>query len=68
MRIDVRSRTETWAYWTRRYDSDVIAKLGGCLEKEFVVFDVGANVGFYSIDARQKAPAIGWTLCMLLNR
>lgn len=49
MRIDVRSKTEQWAYWTGEYDADVISRLATCLQEHCTVFDVGANVGFYSI-------------------
>ncbi len=49
MRIDVRSKTEQWAYWTGEYDTDVISRLATCLQEHCTVFDVGANIGFYSI-------------------
>ncbi len=62
MRLDVRSRTEIWAYWTGRYDNDIISKLATCLEKESVVFDVGANVGFYSIALAKRLQPLGGSL------
>jgi len=49
MRVDVRSRTEAWAYWTGEYDGTIISRLRTCLTPGCVVLDVGANVGFYSI-------------------
>lgn len=49
MRLDVRSRTEAWAYWTGEYDAAIISRLRTCLTPGSVVLDVGANVGFYSI-------------------
>ena len=49
MEIDVRSRTEQWAYWTGEYDAEIITRLSACLPQGCVVFDIGANVGFYSI-------------------
>jgi FkbM family methyltransferase len=49
MQLDIRSRTEQWAYWTGYYDYPIISKLCRSLQSEWVVFDVGANVGFYTI-------------------
>ena len=49
MRVDVRSRTERKAYWTGEYDAKIIARLSTCLHEGATVFDIGANVGFYSM-------------------
>src|SRR4051794_32856271 len=49
MRVDLRSYTERSSFWTGRYDNDIIARIGGCLRLGSVAFDVGANIGFYSI-------------------
>lgn len=49
MRLDRRSRTEDWAYWTGEYDLKIINRLKTCLKPGCTVMDVGANVGFYSI-------------------
>lgn len=49
MRIDVRSRTEQWAYWTGEYDAQIIPLLAACLSEGCTVLDVGANIGFYTI-------------------
>jgi FkbM family methyltransferase len=54
MQLDVRSRTEQWSYWTGYYDNDIILKLSNCLEEKCVVFDVGANIGFYSVPLGRK--------------
>lgn len=54
MRIDVRSRTEQWAYWTGEYDAQIISRLAACLTESCTVFDVGANVGFYTIALGKK--------------
>lgn len=54
MRLDARSRTETWAYWTGVYDTAIMTKLASLFEDDYVVFDVGANVGFYSIALGRK--------------
>jgi FkbM family methyltransferase len=47
--LDVRSKTEQLAYWTGSYDGSIISKLSSCLQENCVVFDVGANIGFYSV-------------------
>ena len=49
MQLDVRSRTEQWSYWTGDYDHELISRLSTYLKEECVVFDVGANIGFYSV-------------------
>ena len=49
MQLDVRSRTEQWSYWTGYYDDDIITRLSNCLKEKCVVFDIGANIGFYSV-------------------
>jgi FkbM family methyltransferase len=54
MQLDIRSRTEQWPYWTGTYENDIISKLSNCLRERCVVFDVGANIGFYSIPLGQK--------------
>lgn len=62
MLVDVRSRTEQWAYWTGDYDHNVISKLSACLRERCVVFDVGANVGFYSVSLGNKLKPLNGTL------
>ena len=54
MQIDVRSRTEQWTYWTGEYDAAIISRITAFLDKDCVVFDVGANVGFYSVALGSK--------------
>lgn len=62
MTIDLRSRTERWAYWTGEYDRNVISRLSACLEERCVVLDVGANVGFYSVPLGKRLKSLGGTL------
>jgi FkbM family methyltransferase len=62
MRVDVRSRTEEWAYWTGDYDGEMISRLRTCLTPGCVVLDVGANVGFYSIALGKAVKALKGTL------
>ncbi|GAB4455293.1 MAG: hypothetical protein OHK0029_11170 [Armatimonadaceae bacterium] len=61
MTIDLRSRTEVWAYWTGEYDRSILSRLISILNNNSVVLDVGANVGFYSIP-------FGRALCTLNGR
>jgi len=58
MRVDIRSQTERWAYWTGEYDQDVVSRLTTSFRKNWVVFDVGANVGFYSIAMAGRLAAL----------
>jgi FkbM family methyltransferase len=62
MRIDMRSRTEEWAYWTGDYDGEIMSRLRTCLTPGCAVLDVGANVGFYSIALGKTVKALGGTL------
>ena len=49
MLLDYRSLTERVAFWTGEYEHDAILRCAACLDKDSVVLDVGANIGFYSI-------------------
>jgi len=50
MQIDLRSRTEKWAFVSGSYDQDVIDYMVARLNHPgATILDVGANVGFYSI-------------------
>lgn len=58
MQLDVRSGTEQWSYWTGDYDNSTISKLSSCLKEQFVVFDIGANIGFYSVALGRRLKAL----------
>ncbi|WP_319421888.1 FkbM family methyltransferase [Pleurocapsa sp. FMAR1] len=62
MQLDVRSRTEQWSYWTGLYDNDIISRLSSCLKEKCVVFDVGANIGFYSVPLGRKLQTLNGKL------
>lgn len=62
MQLDVRSRTEQWSYWTGYYDDDIINKLSNCLKEKCVVFDIGANIGFYSVALGYKLQTLNGQL------
>ena len=49
MRIDLRSNAEWKAYYTGRYDDDVIDVLLNLVHQHGDVIDVGAQVGFYTL-------------------
>lgn len=62
MRIDLRSRTEGWTFWTGEYDRQIIELFSACIQPEWVVLDVGANVGFWSVPIGRKLKDLGGTL------
>jgi FkbM family methyltransferase len=49
LRLDPRSETERPAVWTGDYELSLIAGLSSCLRPGDVAFDIGANVGFWSV-------------------
>lgn len=49
MNLDYRSATNNGAFWTGRYDSDLIRKFNLLFDSESIIMDVGANIGFYAI-------------------
>lgn len=58
MSVDLRSRTEVFAYYTGRYDTDLIAAALRVLPRAGgVAVDVGANVGFWSVPFAQRGTA-----------
>lgn len=62
MLLDVRSRSEQKAYWTGKYDDEMIFKLSNCLKENCTVLDVGANIGFYSVALGQKVKKLNGRL------
>jgi len=62
MRIDLRSRTEGWTYWTGEYDRKIIELFLGCLQPGWIAFDVGANVGFWTAPLGRRLKELGGTL------
>ena len=59
MKLDLRSRTERWAFWTGQYEPDLVSAFSKILEPETVVLDIGANIGFYSIALGRKLKRLG---------
>ena len=60
--LDMRSRTEFIPYYLGGYDSDVIAHIVGHFGKDWVVLDVGANIGFFSIPFALRLKSLGGRL------
>lgn len=49
MRVDLRTRTEFIAYYTGKYDADLLKIIFALVDTDAVFLDVGANIGFYSV-------------------
>ncbi len=49
MIVDFRSYTECASFYTHDYDTDEIRSILRLFKSEWVVFDVGANVGFWTV-------------------
>jgi FkbM family methyltransferase len=49
MAVDLRSQTEFLAYYTGEYDTQTIRGILRLVEPDWVIFDVGANIGFWTI-------------------
>ena len=49
MRLDLRSFTEQRAFFSGEYDGGIIQRIYSILKPGSTIFDIGANVGFYSI-------------------
>jgi len=47
--IDIRSKTHSVPFWTGRRDQVVIDLIQKMITKDAVIFDVGANIGYYAI-------------------
>lgn len=54
MRIDLRSYTEVFAYYTGRYETELIAAALRLMPMAGVAVDVGANVGFWAVPFAQR--------------
>ncbi|MDJ0733710.1 MAG: FkbM family methyltransferase [Nostocaceae cyanobacterium] len=49
MHLDIRSFTEQKAFFAGEYDGGIIQRISSILKPGSTVFDIGANIGFYSI-------------------
>lgn len=57
--FDSRVDSHVWAAYSGRYDDQHIKTLAGLLPKGGVAFDVGANIGFYTVPLAQAAKLKG---------
>jgi len=57
--IDVRSETHHLPFWCGIYDTPLITKFSRLFAKDWVVLDVGANIGYYSIPFGRHLQHIG---------
>ena len=62
MSLDYTKSAERFAYWTGEYDSEIMRRLAACLRDGSIVFDVGANVGCWSIALGRKLRPLHGTL------
>lgn len=47
--LDLNSSTHKAPFWTGEYDTSLIQKFCQIFQSDWVVFDVGANIGYYAI-------------------
>ncbi len=57
--IDVRSETHHLPFWCGIYDTPLIDKFSRLFAQDWVVMDVGANIGYYSIPFARHLQSIG---------
>lgn len=57
--IDARSETHHIPFWCGIYDTQLIKKFSRLFEKDWVVLDVGANIGYYSIPFGRHLQSMG---------
>lgn len=49
MLVDLRTNTESSAFFSGEYDSDLIGVIRRLLNPDYYFLDIGANIGFYSV-------------------
>lgn len=49
MQIDAKSKTHNGAFWTGEYDDSIIKKLSALFDQNWIVLDVGGNIGYYAV-------------------
>jgi FkbM family methyltransferase len=54
MPIDVRSDMDFSAFWTAKYDTELINKFCSLFQEGWTVLDIGSNIGYYSIPFARK--------------
>jgi len=62
--LDLRSRTEFVPFYTGAYDGKIISQLVSLFDENWIVLDVGANIGFYAVPFARKIQTLnGRLLC-----
>jgi FkbM family methyltransferase len=63
MVVDLRAQTEFLAYYTGEYDTQNIRSVLRLVEPHWIVFDVGANIGFWSVPLARALKESGQLHC-----
>ena len=63
MTVDLRAQTEFLAYYTGEYDTRTISNVLRLVEPQWVVLDVGANIGFWTIPLAKTLKGFGSLHC-----
>ena len=58
--IDLRSQMHASAYWRAMYDTALVKKFISLFKEDWVVIDVGANIGYYTIPFALHIPEKGY--------
>ena len=56
--LDLRSAMQSHAYFSGEYDTAVVHDLASLIQQEWVVIDVGASIGFYTIPLARRCTAV----------
>jgi FkbM family methyltransferase len=63
MAVDLRAQTEFLAYYTGEYDTQTIRSVLRLVEPNWVIIDVGANIGFWSVPLARALKESGRLHC-----
>jgi FkbM family methyltransferase len=59
MHLDPRSATHKAPFWTGRYDDAIIDQFTSVFQKDWVVMDIGANIGYYALSFARALKQLG---------
>ncbi len=59
MHLDPRSATHKAPFWTGRYDDTIIDQFTSVFQKDWVVMDIGANIGYYALSFARALKQLG---------
>lgn len=63
MAVDLRAQTEFLAYYTGEYDTRTIRNILRLIEPHWVILDVGANIGFWTVPLARALKEFGQLHC-----